>query len=334
MADHQVQHLLDFSGADPLDEFFVEDEKAGPEQVLTSLLYEIAEVGGEITVDQVVAMGYEKHTIALGLQKPKDDGRKKAPLRAHLIGDLRILTLTSQGWQRVGKNGVREAKPNAANIQHRLIPGKMKTHIENTIGKQLKWRETVGVTCETANADITAWQDEVVARAWGDISTRSDAGGEVGMLTRREGCPRPDAIIYEEWHKLLPDHQRPWTGPTDRLWETPVGGNQILLPAVFRVLVEVETSHKSNANLLAKVARLNTTVRLRAADAVLWVTDDESIAARIQKFVERENEGTHAYADIWEMTGDPGQGMPMVLPDRCRPYWLPPIMKRAAALSA
>ena len=330
-----TQHLIDFDeSAD--DEAMLKKmgliqpkTEESPEQKMTQMLYAIAAMGGEATIPMVVDAGYRWPTIAAALEKPTDDGRKKPPLAAHVIGDLTVLTLTSQGWQRVGKTGMRERKPNAANITHRLLPGKIVSHIQNTIGKSERWQRTCRVTAENSHEAILDWQNGLVAKAWGELNSRSDAGGEVGVMTTVQGTPRPDLIILEEWWKA--PETRPWTAPGDSLWQTAMGTAEITLPEVFTILVEVETSHKNNTNLLAKVKRLNTAMRLRAAHAVVWVTDDESIAARVQQFIAREGgngDGSHAYATVAEMTGDNEKGMGTILPERCRPYWVPGAIHR------
>lgn len=326
-----TQHLIDFNKepGDLLAHFFEKSPEAGPEAKMTEMLYAVAERGGEVALDTLLAAGYEQSTIAMALTKPSDDGRKKAPMKAHDIDGLRVLTLSSQGWQRVGKTGMRERKPNAQNIVHRLMPGKIAAHLEATIGSSERWQDVCRLTATNSHESILDWQNGCIARAWGDIRTRSDAGGEVGVMTSQQGTPRPDLIIYEEWWQL--PQNKPWSEPGDKLWETAVGGNQILLPEVFTILVEIETTHKNNENLLAKVKRLNTAMRIGAADAVVWVTDDESIAARVAQFVAREggnNDGSHAYASVAEMTGEDEGGMPTLLPDRCRPYWVPSTIRR------
>ncbi len=335
------QRLIDFpqgeggghSGKEMLRQagFFQKKTADDPQAKMTQMLYAIADMGGEATVEMVEAAGYHWTTIAMALEKPSDDGRKKAPLADHSVGDLMVVALTSQGWQRVGKTGMRERKPNVETITHRLLPGKIAAHLDATIGRSERWQNICRVTPRVSHEKILDWQTQCTALAWADLRTRSDAGGEVGVMTSQQGTPRPDLIIHEEWHQLLEDRLRPWNEPGDKLWKTPAGGNEILLPRTFTILVEVETSHKSSDNLEAKVKRLNAAMRIRAADAVVWVTDDESIASRVAQFVAVEggnNDGSHAFASVAEMTGEVEGGMPTLMPDRCRPYWVPSAVRR------
>ena len=258
-----------------LDDFFAPTPEMNTQGLVMRLLGDIEQAGGVAPLGYLEGHGHAEGTFLAALSKPPGDGRAKPLVRAHNINGVRVVALTSSGWTALGQPNKREQRPKPQDIEHRLSPQLIKQHIE---GKASAWpSELVSVTVETSVSGINAWQDIVIARAWPKV-TRSgyiDADGRFGTLTRREGCPRPDAVIYEKWGG--PGRAAMWSGTQAAEQLAPVAGYY----EETTILLEVETAAKHTNALKDKVWRLNTALMLGAADYVLWAVDDAAIGRRI-----------------------------------------------------
>lgn len=298
--------------ADGLDDLFPQTSETKRTALVSDLLAEVVEAGGVAPVDYLMDRGHSTGALRIACTKPEGDKRKQPLLRPHTVDGIRVVTLTSSGWSAMGHGNKREMRPTPSTVRHSVMPSQIRKHVEAA-----NPRFRGGITLRVANTHsaVNEWQRNVVSKAWAYIQgPNTDQSGAFGQLTRPEGCPRPDALIYEEWAEGYGDRQH-WGNRPPAAFADSIRSNGFV---ILTHLLEVETAEKRTDALTAKVERLNASLDLHAADTVLWAVDSDAVAQRIRSAVRAVNtsqdDPRHLFTTTAHLTGrgivPPVQGVP------------------------
>lgn len=235
----------------------------------------LAERGGCAFLDDARRAGQSDEHILTGLKHDPDDGRHRPRLAAGDVAGWPGLWLTGAGWKAVGQPRRGEVKPSTQTLAHARAPEHLQAWLTGLLGG---WAGKLSVTVEQSASGMKDFSNACTAAAWGNLRTRDDADGQIGLLT---GGLYPDALIVERFHDEV---MYRWAkGIPDVL-----GGSATMVDrdemTETTLALEVESTSKSTARLRDKIGRLDAALALDRIAGVVWLVRTEAVQRQLREF--------------------------------------------------
>lgn len=251
----------------------IEAAQTSERSAIARCLELVAELGGGCEVDELLAQGVKKQTVADACQSDPSDKRNKPRLNLGFDAEGgELVWLTTTGWAASGHPSRRAKPPSSESLKHQRahrVIADWYTKKAERYGRNLPRIDT-----RTDPESIREFSKDVESRAWSAIQSPSTvAAPTMGLLTN--GL-EPDALMIERWTGVH-NAEESWC----TLWQVEELPDQDLLGETL-VALEVELSLKGERPLKNKVNKWENAVALGLVQGVIWVTDDGRIAKNLQ----------------------------------------------------